>query len=232
VKLKMLLVASLAALSLGGVASPARAADECKGLRVCLPVTGPWVVVSTQGADWELACPLPRYVIGGTDARVAARDVDVSLRGETGSPVGPGVTTLRSLLFHGVRVGAGAGTSSFQPFLGCIPSSGGGGRALTGITGSGFGLKPSRPVFSVVVTAPVVRRSQTVRAACPAPARLVGATRAVGFDQASPPTSAQRSAVSIAGSAAAGVVVARVTSTAAAGPRALVQVRALCTRAR
>ena len=234
---RTLLVACLAALSLGAVllgavAAPARAADECKGLRVCLPVTGPWVVVSTQGADWELACPLPRYVIGGTDARVAAGDVDVSFRGETGSPVGPGVTTLRSLVFHGVRTRAGAGTSSFQPFLGCIPSSGGGGRALTGSTGTGFGLKPSRPLFSVVVTAPVGRRSQTVRAACPAPARLVGATHAVGFDQTSPPTSAERGAVSVTRSVVAGAVVARVTSTASVGPRALVQVRALCTRAR
>ena len=231
-RLKPFLVLCLAALSVGAVAAPARAADECKGLRVCLPVTGPWVVVSTQGADWELACPLARYVIGGTDARVAANDVDVSFRGEIGSPVGPGVTTLRSLDFHGVRARAGVGTSSFQPFLGCIPSNGGGGRALTGVTGNGFGLKPSRPVFSIVVAARVVRRSQTVRAACPAPARLVGATHAVGFDQVPPPTSTQRAAVSVTHTVVAGVVVARVTSTASAGPRALVQVRALCTRAR
>jgi hypothetical protein len=232
VSAKTLLVLCLAALSLGAVAAPARAADECKGLRVCLPITGPWVVVSTAGADWELACPVPRYVIGGTDARVAAKDVDVSFRGETGSPVGPGVTTLGSLVFHGVRTRAGAGTSSFQPFLGCIPSSGGGGRALTGVTGTGFGLRPSRPIFSVVVTAPVVRRSQTVRAACPSPARLVGATDAVGFDQGPPPTNVQRGAVSVTRSVVAGAIVARVTSTAAAGPRALVQVRALCTRTR
>jgi hypothetical protein len=232
VRPRALLVLCLAALSLGVAAAPARAADECKGLRVCLPVTGPWVVVSTKGADWELACPLPRYVIGGTDARVDARDVDVSFRGETGSPVGPGVTTLRSLDFHGVRTRAGAGTAGFQPFLGCIPSSGGGGRALTAVTGPGFGLKPSRPVFSVVVTAPVVRRSQTVRAACPAPARLVGVTRAVGFDQVPPPTSAQRGAVSIQGSVVGAAALARVTATASAGPHALVQVRALCARAR
>jgi hypothetical protein len=233
VRVKALLVLSLGALLLGAlVVAPARAADECKGLRVCLPVTGPWVVVSTAGADWELACPVPRYVIGGTDARVAAKDVDVSFRGETGSPVGPGVTTLGSLVFHGLRTRAGAGTSSFQPFLGCIPSSGGGGRALTGVAGPGFGLKPSQPVFSVVVTVPVERRSLTARAACPSPARLVGATHAVAFDQAPPPTSAQRGAVSVTSSLVAGAVVARVTSTAAAGTGALMQVRALCTRTR
>lgn len=232
-RLKALLGLCLAALCLGALAAgPARAADECKGLRVCLPVQGPWVVVSTAGADWELACPIRGYVIGGTDARVATSDVDVSIRGETGSPVGPGVTTRASLVFHGVRARAGAGTSSFQPFLGCIPSSGGGGRALTGVTAAapGFGLKPSHPLFSVVVTAAVVRRTQTVRAGCPSRSRLVGAGHAVGFDQTAPPTSAQRGAVSVRRSVVEGVVVARVSATAAAGPRAQVQVRALCAR--
>ena len=78
-------------------AGSARAADECKGLQTCLPVEGPWVVVPPGGVDWELACPIPGYIVGGTDARVAALDVDVSFRGETGSPVAPGVTTHRSL---------------------------------------------------------------------------------------------------------------------------------------
>ena len=93
-------VAFLAALSAGG----AQAADECKGLRVCLPVTGPWVVVPAGGIDYELACPLKGYVVAGTDARVATADVDVWFRGETGSPVGPGVTTRQSVVFHAARV--------------------------------------------------------------------------------------------------------------------------------
>jgi hypothetical protein len=226
--LALLVVALCAAASLAGAAS---AADECKGLRVCLPVPGPWVVVSTAGADWELACPVARYVIAGTDARVATRDVDVSIRGETGSPVGPGVTTRTSLDFHGVRTRAGAGTSSFKPFIGCMPSSGGGGRALTGVAATGPGLKPSHPLFSVVVVAAVVRRTQVVRASCPARSVLVGATHAVGFDQTAPPTSVQRGAVTVRRAVVEGAVVARVTASAAAGPRAQVQVRALCARA-
>ena len=97
----------------------------------------------------------------------------------------------------------------------------------------GFGLKPSRPLFSVVVTAPVVRRSQTVRAACPAR----GAARRRDSSGRLRPDAAARRARSAAPSRSArsvveGVVVARVTSTAGGGPRALVQVRALCTRAR
>ena len=221
-------VAFVAALSAG----TARAADECKGLQVCVPVEGPWVAVSAAGADWELVCPLPGYIVGGTDARVAARDVDVSFRGENGSPVGPGVSTRRSLVFHGMRTAAGSGTSSFKPFIGCIPTSGGGGRALTGVFASGIGIKPAQPLFSVVVTSAVVRRSQVVRASCPRSARLVGATHAVGFDQTTPPTGAQRGAVRVTRSLVEGVVVARVKSTAAAGAFAKVQVRALCAKGR
>jgi hypothetical protein len=222
-------VALAAALAL--TAGMARAADECKGLQVCVPVEGPWVTVSSAGADWELACPLAGYVIGGTDARVATRDVDVSFRGETGSPVGPGVTTRRSLVFRGLRT-SGSGTSSFKPFIGCVPSQGGGGRALTGLAATALGIKPTNPLFSVVVTASVIRHSQVVRAACPAPARLVGATHAVGFDQTEPPTARQRSALRVRRTVVEGVVVVRVTATDAAGAFAKVQVRAQCARTR
>lgn len=222
-------VALAAALAL--TAGTARAADECNGLQVCVPVEGPWVTVSSAGADWELACPLAGYIVGGTDARVATGDVDVSFRGEIGSPVGPGVTTKRSLVFHGLRTG-GSGTSSFKPFIGCVPSQGGGGRALTGLRASAIGIKPKNPLFSVVVTASVIRHSQVVRAACPAPARLVGATHAVGFDQTTPPTARQRTAIRVRHTVVEGVVIARVTATDAVGPLAKVQVRALCARTR
>ena len=153
-------------LSLGALsAGPALAADECRGLQVCLPVAGPWVVVPPGGADYEVACPLAGYIVAGTDARVAAGDVDVSFRGETGSPVGPGVTTRRSTVFHAVRTraGAGAGATSFQPFIGCIPTNGGGGRALTGVAARNAGIKPTQSLRSVVVSRPVRRSSLTVR---------------------------------------------------------------------
>ena len=55
--------AFLAALTAGS----AQAADECKGLRVCLPVAGPWVVIPAGGIDYELACPVQGYVVAGTD---------------------------------------------------------------------------------------------------------------------------------------------------------------------
>ncbi len=221
----------LGGLSLGALtAGPAFAANECDGLRVCLPVAGPWVVVSSDAVDYELACPLPGYVIGGTDARVAASDVDVSFRGELGSPVGPGVTTLRSAVFGAVRARAKAGTTSFQPFLGCIPTSGGGGRALTGVAARAAGSKPIRPIRSVVVNAPVRSPSVTVRVTCPAGSRLVGSTLATAFRQPLPPSTAQAGAVRVRRAVVDGVIVARVTASPAAGSRAEVQVRALCSR--
>jgi hypothetical protein len=230
---RALVLAFAAALAAAALcAGPAGAADECNGLRVCLPVNGPWVVADARGADWELACPLRNYVVGGTDVRVATRDVDVSFRAEIGSPIGPGVSTGRSVVFHGARTGAGGGSSSYQPYIGCIPSSGGGGRALTAYTAGAPGFKVAKPLFSVAVTVPVVQRTQTVRAACPAPSRLVGATHAVGFDEPFPPSPSQRGSVRVRRAVVEGVVVARVTADAFAGPSARVQVRALCSRIR
>jgi hypothetical protein len=227
------LVLSVAGLSLGAVsAGSALAADECNGLQVCLPVAGPWVVVPSGGVDYELACPLAGYVVAGTDARVAARDVDISFRGEPGSPVGPGVTTRRSAVFHAVRTRPGPGATSFQPFIGCIPTSGGGGRALTGVAARGAGIRPTQPVLSVVLNKPVQSGSVTVRLACPDGRRLVGATHAVAFRQPLPPSSALLRAVTVQRTVVEGVVVARIRATPAVGARAEVQVRTLCARAR
>ena len=227
-----LVLSVVAAAAAGLSAGNARAADECKGLRVCLPVTGPWVVVPAGGVDYELACPLAGYIVAGTDARVATSDVDVSFRGEPGSPVGPGVTTRRSILYHAARIRPGAGTTSFEPFIGCIPTNGGGGRALTGVTARAAGSKPSRALLSVVVNARIDSRSETVRASCPKAAQLLGATHAIAFRQAGPPSPAQRDAIRVTRTVSAGVVVARVTATDAAGSRAEVQLRAVCAKVR
>ena len=222
----------VAGLALGLISvSPAGAADECTGLRVCLPVAGPWVVVPSAGVDYELACPLAGYIVAGIDARVAAEDVDVSFRGETGSPVGPGVTTRRSVVFRAVRTRAGAPATSFRPFIGCIPTSGGGGRALTSVTARTAVIKPTQPLRSVVVTKPVRSRSLTVRAACPAGSRLIGSTHAVAFRRQLPPPAALLGSVRVLRTVVEGVVVARVTATPLAGARAEVQVRALCAKA-
>ena len=53
-------VALAAALALNVAAG--QAADECKGLQVCIPVAGPWVVIpapagASATATWQLVCP-------------------------------------------------------------------------------------------------------------------------------------------------------------------------------
>jgi len=220
----------LATVTAGIAARSAVAADECNGLRVCLPVAGPWVVVPPGGVEYELACPLAGYIVAGTDARVAARDIDVTFRGETGSPVGPGVTTRRSVVFQASRTSQGSGRSSFQPFIGCIPTRGGGGRALTSVTAVAPGVKPGRPLRSVVVQRPVRRPAFVIRVVCPSGSRLVGSTHAVAFRQKGMPSDAMLGAVRVSRVVVDGVVVVRVTATPAAGRRAEVQVRALCAR--
>ena len=230
---RLALVACVGGLALAAlVAGPALGAGECDGLRVCLPVAGPWVVVPAGGVDYELACPLAGYIIGGIDARVAARDVDVSFRGEPGSPVGPGVTTRRSAVFHAERAQVGGGASSFQPFIGCIPTSGGGGRALTGLATRAAGIKPTQPLRSIVVNARLQSRSKTIRVVCPAGSRLVGSSSATAFRQTPAPSDRQLASVSVRRVVVDGAVVARVMATEAAGPKAEVQVRAICGRTR
>lgn len=224
---------SAVVMSLGVIsARPALAADECNGLRVCLPVTGPWVVVPAGGVDYELSCPLAGYIVAGTDARLAAGDIDVSFRGEPGSPIGPGVTTRHSAVFHAVRARATAGATSFRPFIGCIPTRGGGGRALTGVAARTPGLRPTQPIRSIAVTKAVRKQSLVVRIACPAGSRLAGSTHAVAFRQSHPPSGAMLGAVRVRRTVVEGALVAHVTATPAAAVGAEVQVRALCATAR
>ena len=92
------------------VAAPAGGANECDGLMVCVPVAGPWVVVpASTGAprervEFQLTCPRG-YVVGGLDARLSVRAIDVGFIGTLGSPVNPGITTSRSAVFLGTYVG-------------------------------------------------------------------------------------------------------------------------------
>ena len=54
---------------------------------------------------WQLRCPLRGYIVAGIDARLTDRAIDVSIRGENGAPVGPGVTTGAEVLFTAVYTG-------------------------------------------------------------------------------------------------------------------------------
>jgi hypothetical protein len=224
-------VALLGALAAVSGASAAAVAGECRGLQTCVPVAGPWVRIPARTgagapeAVYLVTCPR-NFVAAGTDALVTDRSIDVAFRGATGSPVAPGVTTERSVLFTGTFAGAARGPTGYRPLVGCVPASGGGGRSQTA-------YRPGRPIVREVLTVALVRgRTRLVTVSCRNGGRLLGATHAVGFVQRAEPTAEVLASVTASHEIARGRVVARgsLAATAAAGVRARLQVHAICRR--
>jgi hypothetical protein len=182
----VLVGAALAVAALAG-SGPAGAADECKGLQTCLPVPGPWVAIPApaRGAastvEWEMRCPLRGYIVAGIDARVSDRAIDVSIRGENGAPVSPGVTTGAAVVFTAVYTGGASRPTSFRPFIGCIPTSGGGGRGETAVRRSAA-FAPVKALDRRVVRKRLVSgASVRVVGGCPAGTRLLGTSNGYAF---------------------------------------------------
>ena len=216
------------------VAGSAGGANECDGLMVCVPVAGPWVVVPTSGGvprprvEYQLTCPRG-HVVGGLDARLSQRAIDVSFEGMLGSPVNPGITTSRSAVFVAAYVGASARAPSFRPFIGCMPGAGGGVRIPTSVTA----FRPGRPTVRRVQTVRVRPGELTVAQRCGARERLVGASHAFGFFTRTPPSASLVQGVAATQTVRGRQVVVRVRGDAElAGVRAVVQVHAVCTVAR
>jgi hypothetical protein len=214
--------------------SSVRAADECEGLMVCVPIAGPWVVVpkatgtSRASAQWQLTCPRA-HVAGGLDARISERAIDVSFIGSLGSPVTPGITTSRSVVFTATHVGISSRAASFKPFVGCIPATGGGGRVPTSVTA----FRPGKPTTRRVKTVRVRPGTTTVAQTCAARERLVGASHAFAFQTRNPPSASLVGSVSGVRAVRGNRVVLRVRGDAEiGGVRALVQVHAVCAVAR
>ncbi len=228
----LLLGAALVAAAAVAVGA-ARAADECAGLLVCLPAAGPWVVIpaTTGVVEYELRCPRRNYVVAGTDVRLSDPAIDVSLRGETGSPVAPGVTTMEAVVFVARYVGRRRRAVTFQPFIGCVPTTGGGGRALTAYTQSSPGWQPTRPLARVVVNRPLRESPVTLRARCPKGSRLVGRGDAVGFRTKAPPPAGALGGVQLTRSrrGATVLVKARARGQARSLP-VVIQLHALCVK--
>jgi hypothetical protein len=143
------------------------------------------VVATTDGAEFQLDCP-KRFIVGGLDAELSSRSIDIGFVGGMGGPVNPGVTTTGSAVFLGRFLGA-RGAGSFRPHIGCIPASGGGQRTPTAYNV----FKPGKPSVRVVQVLAVIPAFTTHLAArCPAQARLVRATHAVAFYSETPPPAA------------------------------------------
>ena len=187
----LLLAAGLAALS----APSAGATNECRGLQICVRVVGPWVVVPSglrtprAPVDFQLSCP-KGYLVGGLDAELTDRAIDVEFGGKLGSPVGPGVTTTRAAVFRASYTGSSPRGPTFRPHLGCVPSSGGG-------SGPVPYRRPAAAVFPPV--SPTVLRVRNVRlrpgfvraaAACGKSERLISGWHAIAFYSVAPPSQA------------------------------------------
>jgi hypothetical protein len=215
------------------VVTPAGGANECDGLMVCIPVAGPWVVVPSstgvprERVEFQLTCPRG-YVVGGTDARVSLRPIDVGFIGTVGSPVNPGITTSRSAVFLGTYVGRSSGTApTFKPFIGCMPTAGGGSRVPTSVSQ----LRPGRPATLRAKTVRLRPGSTTVTQRCASGERLVGGGHAFGFFTRTPPSASLVAGVSGSQRITGENVAVRVSGDAElAGVRAVVQVQALCAR--
>jgi hypothetical protein len=211
-------------------ASSAGGANECEGLMVCVPVSGPWVVVPTSDTPpapqvaYQLSCPRG-YIVGGLDDRLSARAVDVGFMGALGSPVNPGITTSRTALFLASYAGASARAPTFKPFIGCMPATGGGSRLPT----SAAVYPPGQPTTRRVKTVRVRPGSMTIRVRCRAGERLVGASHAFGFATRTPPSASLVGSISGEQEVTGREVAVRVTGDAElGGVRATVQVHAVC----
>ncbi len=220
-------VALVAALA---TASSAGGANECDGLMVCVPVEGPWVVVPISGGvprprvEYLLTCPR-RHVVGGLDARVSDRAIDVNFLGALGSPVNPGISTSRSVVFVAAYVGAAARAPTFKPFVGCMPAVGGGARVPTSVSA----FPPGRPTVRRVKEVRVRPGETKVRQRCAARERLVAASHALAFATRTPPSSSLVESLSARRSVRGREVVVTVRADAEVGDvRALVQVHAVC----
>jgi hypothetical protein len=174
-------VAALAALA--AFAPAAGATNECHGIRSCIRVAGPWVVVPARGtAVYLLSCPGGRSVVGGLDAQVTSRDVRIGFDGRLGAPVQPGSTTTRYALFRAVSVSNRV--QAFQPLLGCVPLQGGGGRS----TVSAF-VSPPGPSLEYRSRIAVLAPGSVgfAKVSCIGKERLVGSWHALAFRTKNPP---------------------------------------------
>ena len=103
-----MLAVLLATLVVGGAgtASAQVRTKECNGIRQCISVPGPWVVVPARGGvTYLLECPQRRGIVGGLDALASSRDVRVAFSANLGAPVSPGTSTTRYAVFRGVSAG-------------------------------------------------------------------------------------------------------------------------------
>ncbi|HEY2209656.1 MAG TPA: hypothetical protein VGH26_10265 [Gaiellaceae bacterium] len=223
---RLLLVAVVAAAALA-VAGTAGATRECNGLQVCVPVAGPWVLAPGRAeTQWQLACP-KKFIVGGLDAELTTRALDLAFRATLGSPVNPGVSTSTAAVFLGRLVAGRDPAASFRPHIGCIPSSGGGPRIPSAHRPV---YPPGRP--TVLRASALAVRPGTIRRVtrtCRAGERLIRTTHAIGFYTKEAPSRTLARAVRVERQTVHGRSTVTIHGGAAVrGVRAVVQLDLLC----
>jgi hypothetical protein len=177
----------LAAIAALFAAAPAT--NECRGLQQCVPVKGPWVVVPVGKSvprpevQYELTCPRG-YVVGGVDAELTDRAIDLAFLATSGSPVSPGTSTSRTIVFVARYVGSGNPAATFRPRAGCVPTSGGGRRTPTMIRAV---VPPGQPTVRHTKTVRVTA-SRRIAVSCALGERLVSTNVARGLDTPTAPS--------------------------------------------
>jgi len=229
---RLALLALLASGVVGAAAQPANATNECRGLQVCVRVAGPWVVVPAARTvprakvEYQLSCPRG-FMVGGLDAELSDRAIDITFLGKLGSPVNPGVTTSRAAVFNATYAGAPGRTSTFRPHLGCVPSTGGGSGPVPYKLSAAF--PPGEPTIRRVSNVKLRPLRTHAASACAGGERLISGWHAVGFYTASAPSpSLIASVVAVRTFRGARVDVQARVGTAVSGVRAILQVGAVC----
>jgi len=206
-------------------ATRAGATNECRGIRVCVRVVGPWVVVPASHArvEFQLTCPR-RYLVGGLDAELSDPAIDIAFFGKLGAPIAPGITTSRKAVFVARFVGSTRRAVTFRPHLGCVPGNGGGGGIPTAVI-----VRPGQPAVRRVKTLRVVPgRARALAVGCASAEHFVTGSHAVGFYTTKPPAARLVRAVSTRQALARDHVTVEVRSGALGRVRAIVQVSAIC----
>ncbi|MBA3428797.1 MAG: hypothetical protein H0U07_09525 [Actinobacteria bacterium] len=237
-------VLAAAAAAVPGLQPAARAGTECNGLLVCIPVAGPWVKIRPQSGShrvatlYQLSCPMSS-VIGGLDAEVTHRSIDVSFAGSLGGPVSPGVTTRTAAVFAATETGRRPLPTAFRPLLGCIPGGGGGrgrtsrppARSLTSALAAPSAA-PGEPTVLRVRSFPVRSgRPTVVSYGCRPDERLVSSAHAIAFHTRRAPSARQLSEVESAATVRGRRIRVRARADAAVSAlRVSVQIQAVCAR--
>jgi hypothetical protein len=123
--------------------------------------------------------------------------------------------------------------TSFRPFIGCIPLSGGGGRQTTAYTPSAYSpaaVRPKPPERRVRTLRVRPGAARSLQARCASTERLVGSSHAIGFHRKAAPSAAMMAGVRVArgGQEGGASVSAERSAAVPRGTRVEVQLHLLC----